>query len=952
MHKWTSPRLSSVLGGDEEASRALIPVARNCVGYLFDQLSPGQKYKTQSWFLYDGSVITAYVWNDLLGKRASVHITAPGRAQNPTFYMPFFSLVWLPRGLCVTPKSAEAPHGYGFPKRDRFTGERIEPPYGTKIGSKEDEALNQVLFNKFENNCYLDAPSFIKGEQVPGFDWPDNPRLRPTAESELPDIELSPYRHGAFGYNPTLYPLFDPSFWDYTNEQRFNFIDEPGFNMYVSRDGYFIPYKVETTQGGMVPSFRQMTPDESGFNSAFYEEESTQWFAHWPEELLYENKAYEEVFQGSNLLRDAVGKKPVTRPIRGFANGADLTTIEMTILGEMHHESDAFRSGYGTLMGRITAMGNNARLAGENLAMGTALGSVDDKATGTDLVSGWEHSPGHYANIISDHWSQPPGATALNVGGGYGSPRAGQSYAQWFEKRERWIHGGLFSNDTPFGPVSVRSINSFVMSRFSYSGYDECSIYFLGREFIISQIVDTFVDNDTVGNMILLGATAFIKDNKVWMRAVTFDAGEKPRFVSYSCPISNADKEARWKEEASMAIEFTAGYITSGFTFSYDGKKGVGGLALLGEVVAESYFGNKNEPARKAMAIYDVMFDGSSSSPTLSISQKKHLPGIKFEVQTETYENTVSLTSYSQEVKGSAALHSFYVGDEIKSLVYNVDMRAYQHTARDAEFHCFDSIVFPSGKEMVIVNQRLVNGIPLGDCFITSFLYIDPRTENCVYAKINLRRESNIIYGQLQFFYNEILLKEYPEQIIANHYTETEDEKISGEWAIEYDPEVPRYAAYAYDISYLRSNDAYGNVYPLPYPFSMPRRSYCEGNPDIVLRLGSIRTGNYVVSAGRRQTCAMGCYSEDTAVGEEFLWSYEMAIPSAGTGGDITRGDDDVYCEFVQYQDRVAIDILFKGICKITADNPEGEHIIYANFDIEGELDMGKITSLMPLGVV
>ena len=87
----------------------------------------------------------------------------------------FLAAVWLPEGLMLTPRSTTAQYGYGFPKREAgvlnegdgvrfFTGgAKINPPFGTKIASSDDEALNQVLLNQFPNNKYLDRHDYITG---------------------------------------------------------------------------------------------------------------------------------------------------------------------------------------------------------------------------------------------------------------------------------------------------------------------------------------------------------------------------------------------------------------------------------------------------------------------------------------------------------------------------------------------------------------------------------------------------------------------------------------------------------------------------------------------------------------------------------------------------------------------------------------------------------------------
>ena len=75
---WTKPFVKSILSGNRDEARKLERKARACVGYLFDQLMPNQKYRSQNWSYADGSSITAHVWRDVFGERARVEIFAGG----------------------------------------------------------------------------------------------------------------------------------------------------------------------------------------------------------------------------------------------------------------------------------------------------------------------------------------------------------------------------------------------------------------------------------------------------------------------------------------------------------------------------------------------------------------------------------------------------------------------------------------------------------------------------------------------------------------------------------------------------------------------------------------------------------------------------------------------------------------------------------------------------------
>lgn len=70
--------VSKQLRGNREDARTLEREARIKVGYLFDRMLPGQTFTSGSWSLGDGRGITAFVWNDVLGRRATVRMTGIG----------------------------------------------------------------------------------------------------------------------------------------------------------------------------------------------------------------------------------------------------------------------------------------------------------------------------------------------------------------------------------------------------------------------------------------------------------------------------------------------------------------------------------------------------------------------------------------------------------------------------------------------------------------------------------------------------------------------------------------------------------------------------------------------------------------------------------------------------------------------------------------------------------
>ena len=86
------------LCGNREDAKLLEREARIKVGYLFDRMLPGQKFTSGSWSLGDGRSITAFVWNDVNGKRATVRLTGISSDKDflphRDFYMEHGWLTW------------------------------------------------------------------------------------------------------------------------------------------------------------------------------------------------------------------------------------------------------------------------------------------------------------------------------------------------------------------------------------------------------------------------------------------------------------------------------------------------------------------------------------------------------------------------------------------------------------------------------------------------------------------------------------------------------------------------------------------------------------------------------------------------------------------------------------------------------------------------------------------
>lgn len=70
--------LMKQLRGRKSEARKLERKARQYVQYLFEDMHAGQTFHSGTWTLTNGRRIKAFVWNDLMGRRATVRLLAPG----------------------------------------------------------------------------------------------------------------------------------------------------------------------------------------------------------------------------------------------------------------------------------------------------------------------------------------------------------------------------------------------------------------------------------------------------------------------------------------------------------------------------------------------------------------------------------------------------------------------------------------------------------------------------------------------------------------------------------------------------------------------------------------------------------------------------------------------------------------------------------------------------------
>lgn len=343
-------------------------------------------------------------------------------------------LAWKPEGIILTPKAPigeEGEEGWGLPSRlAGETGEKLSIPVDdegmveNELGLTEGGPLAQCILNRYENNKYMDKIEFVDGlpeylealRGEPGT-FP-NPVLADDIESAVGNPEVL-YRVNHIISRPWSFKSpddegnYEDGYYDGIDQEENESLEAGVYKIqYLTGGGYVstqLAVQFDENFGELMTEGK--TPDVYNPDTDEFDE---QWYCHRPEEVLYPDPVSETIFQYTNGLREAVGEPVVWRMLRGDANSAFLAGYTLTASeGLFYHSHPDFLPGYRSTGGRVMnaigvehyqAYGDNVR---ENIAAVT--GYPDDVVTGeergTYIAQLWENSPLHYANMISDQWS-------------------------------------------------------------------------------------------------------------------------------------------------------------------------------------------------------------------------------------------------------------------------------------------------------------------------------------------------------------------------------------------------------------------------------------------------------------------------------------------------------------------------------------------------------------------
>lgn len=919
----------------------------------------------------------------------------------------FLAVVWLPEGLTLTPRTVDAPYGYGFPKRELgilneengrrfFTGgEKINTPFGTKILSSNDEALNQVLINCFENNKYLDKKEYIEGlpskEELKNtcgtsslvIPFPEeNRRLRDKLETKVKTVKKQddlPF----LMYWPLFYYPTDKEgsneFWaeallDETLKDKW--IDEPGLNTWNDTGAYQPVFNKELKDTGQyVAAFRQFEIDaETGLSNLFkdsliFENETNTWFCHWPEELLYDNDGFEMLFYTTNQYRAEVGKKSLIREVRGHATEPRMALAEcQRAKVQFHDNEDLYRQGYKTYISRSYNAGSNISGGGENLQIGFANSLAI--RSGEKVATAWRNSPGHYANMIHSAWDSPPYSTSHEIMGRiYGKVNKTQSqeldtykvgnfWSQVFTRRTFWVAAGNIQQKTRYGTVSFSSNPSpigWVVKE--VSSVLDISVCYKGRLMLIWPLYRKLLDGYSG---VVLGAALCLYNNIPHIRVIFYSVKENDlKFNVYRRALHNNTEEA-WVQECEQNQETLTTYQNVA-SFNYEGT--VAYLLLIKVTVtdiATFYFPKAaNQFDVFASAILHWKYEDGEFLEVNTFTG----PEITYTVTEDAEEGVHYLTGYTQECADQEIEVCPYYSRSLDETIFsplkvrysfsiNQKRKGYANPNYHNEFQILETLILHSGKEIIIkkahaaTNEEKTALELESDAYFLVFLYIDPYYEDLIYLKINLRGEGIAIYGQATLYADlsdgagPVVVETYAEQKLS-----TDDLSQIGlfcEWTGAPGPGTVATGIISTAISFGR--DALGKDHPL-FLVTGGNDWKCKGYS------GSYRAYTQKPITGTHRGTldgAIGTGNSCIIVDAATNFTYPASIK-------VTEyPDDGIECFATRYKDKFVMQMRVN-----LGKNPSAwlipfvkENTIWANFDLAGLVGIGELTDILPLGTV
>lgn len=365
----------------------------------------------------DGGVVYASVNGPLTFKRIE---GAPPKKEDPPDEGDDTRLVWVPEGFVITPRTADAPDGFGMPPTVEGAGtvlNPLRPGKGTPGGP-----LTQVIINRYKDNQYPDALY--------------------RAQGRAEDFRL------------TCAPLF---FMDWERDKRpASITSTPPEKLDVLGIG------MDLRRGDEWEWQQQFDPNaQSRWAQNFKEAAGDKWVCHRPADAIgYLGAAGAAILKDTNLLRESASMTDLAPPLRGTEGILSASVLyQMDYAGQIEHDHPDYREGYRTFDARYKRREGASGSAGENLFASTNTDQGGD--LGHEAVEWWRTSPGHYANIIDswedDFWAAVHGLSpqehklhatldpAIRGGARLPSLSTGgvSTASQIFHSREAWVYPAI-----------------------------------------------------------------------------------------------------------------------------------------------------------------------------------------------------------------------------------------------------------------------------------------------------------------------------------------------------------------------------------------------------------------------------------------------------------------------------------------------------------------------------
>jgi hypothetical protein len=383
------------LEGDRTRAQRHILRARTVLGEVYQRdITIGGLQ--QSWRTVKpepGLIITVYA-TTLLVPEILIYAEPVGGPEPPLLGGLVLALRWIPEGILLTPTTLENSEGWGLPRREFDTGERITG-LGTEAG-----AIPQCLLNRYQNNLYHDNPRFMTGEVAEDLLLADTvpadyipPRTRSGYDEETP-ATLVTQTYARRGTHFVSYAEPDEE----EDDDNENVVDGYVFSEESQEPGVYFAGQLVLRQ------------DQTG------EVKTEEWHCHRPEELLFTEETYEFAYRATNLLRESVAEEPVMRPLRGEKDPAEFAAAISASDSVFAHSYFGWQPGTRTAAGRAhLSLGNDLygwfnNNPGENIQFYSSL--PPDVSTpqevGEWVIAQWEGSPRHYNNIVDARWTESP----------------------------------------------------------------------------------------------------------------------------------------------------------------------------------------------------------------------------------------------------------------------------------------------------------------------------------------------------------------------------------------------------------------------------------------------------------------------------------------------------------------------------------------------------------------